>query len=119
MSLGGAGSSPHKVGVASQSRQVLLSSHRGETKPAISTMDFSYESIKQAVDGLKTVLPAGFVPQFGIIGGSGLSALEKAIEGPRQEIPYGQIKGFPVSTGKSHNAIQNLREYIHFISWWY
>lgn len=77
-------------------------------------MGFSYESVKEAVDGLKAILPAGFVPQFGIIGGSGLSALEKAIEGPRQEVPYGQVKGFPISTGKSHNAIQNLRQDISF-----
>jgi len=76
-------------------------------------MECSYESIKQAVVGLKAVLPAGFVPQFGIIGGSGLSVLEKAIGGQRHEIPYDQIKGFPISTGRSHKAVQEyLRVYL-------
>jgi purine-nucleoside phosphorylase len=49
---------------------------------------------------LKASLPTDFVPKIGIIGGSGLSALEKAIEGERHEISYEQIHGFPVSTGQ-------------------
>jgi hypothetical protein len=67
----------------------------------IFTMAVTFDSIKQAVGGLKALLPEGFVPQFGIIGGSGLSALETAIEGPRTEVPYEQIQGFPISTGQS------------------
>jgi len=59
------------------------------------------ESITEAVEGLQAVLPKDFIPYVGIISGSGLSALEAAIEEPRQEVPYEGIKGFPVSTGES------------------
>jgi hypothetical protein len=65
-----------------------------------SSMAITFESIQRAVDGLKASLPVDFVPKIGIIGGSGLSALEKAIEGDRHEISYEQIHGFPVSTGQ-------------------
>jgi purine-nucleoside phosphorylase len=64
-------------------------------------MAITIESIRDAADGLKALLPADFKPEIGIIGGSGLSALEEAVEEPRWEVPYGKIKGFPVSTGKS------------------
>jgi purine-nucleoside phosphorylase len=64
-------------------------------------MAFTIESIREAADGLKAILPEDFRPEIGIIGGSGLSALEDAVEGPRWDVPYGKIKGFPVSTGKS------------------
>jgi purine-nucleoside phosphorylase len=63
-------------------------------------MAITIESIEDAVDGLRTLIPPLFRPQIGIIGGSGLSALEEAVEEPRWEVPYGKIKGFPVSTGK-------------------
>jgi purine-nucleoside phosphorylase len=63
-------------------------------------MTITFESIQRAADGLKASLPTDFVPKIGIIGGSGLSALEKAIEGDRHEISYEQIDGFPVSTGQ-------------------
>ena len=66
-------------------------------------MAVTFEDVKQAADALTALLPEGFVPQFGIIGGSGLSALEQAIAGPRTEVPYGQIQGFPISTGMSHS----------------
>ena len=59
----------------------------------------SYQDITEAVVSLKALLPQGFTPAFGIIGGSGLSALEQAIQEPRVEVSYGLIKGFPVSTG--------------------
>jgi hypothetical protein len=82
--------------------------HRDKTAPAFiiiishitSTMTITFESIQRAADGLKASLPNDFVPKIGIIGGSGLSALEKAIEGDRHEISYEQIDGFPVSTGQ-------------------
>jgi hypothetical protein len=64
------------------------------------SMAITFESIQRAVNGLKASLPVDFVPKIGIIGGSGLSALEKAIEGDRHEISYEQIHGFPVSTGQ-------------------
>ena len=75
-------------------------------------MAVTFESVKQAADTLTALLPDGFVPQFGIIGGSGLSALEQAIAGPRTEVPYGQIQGFPISTGMSHSerGCNDLRE---------
>jgi hypothetical protein len=63
-------------------------------------MAITIESIREAADSLKALLPADFRPEIGIIGGSGLSALEDAVEEPRWEVPYGKIKGFPVSTGK-------------------
>ena len=59
------------------------------------------QSIKEAVEALKSLLPADFKPEVGIIGGSGLSALEEAVVEPRWEVPYGKIGGFPVSTGMS------------------
>ena len=61
----------------------------------------TYQNIAEATTSLKALLPEGFTPTFGIIGGSGLSALEQAIQEPRVEVSYGLIKGFPVSTGKS------------------
>jgi purine-nucleoside phosphorylase len=63
-------------------------------------MAITIESIREAAGGLKALLPANFRPEIGIIGGSGLSALEDAVQEPRWEVPYGKIKGFPVSTGK-------------------
>ena len=60
----------------------------------------SYESFVEAAEGLKKLLSEGFVPEIGIICGSGLSSLADAVTGPRIEVPYSKIKGFPVSTGK-------------------
>lgn len=65
-------------------------------------MATTIESIREAVAGLKNLLPADFKPEIGIIGGSGLSALEDAVEQPKWEVPYGKIKGFPVSTVPGH-----------------
>lgn len=65
-------------------------------------MAITIESIRDAVGGLKALLPEDFRPEIGIIGGSGLSALEEAVEEPRWEVPYGKIKGFPVSTVSGH-----------------
>jgi len=64
----------------------------------------TYQSITEAVASLKALLPDGFKPAFGIIGGSGLSALEQAIQEPRTEVSYGLVKGFPVSTGRFHKG---------------
>ena len=64
-------------------------------------MAITMESIKEAAEVLKSILPASFKPEVGIIGGSGLSALEEAVLEPRWEVPYGKIRGFPVSTGMS------------------
>lgn len=58
------------------------------------------QKIRNAADGLRKLLPKDFRPEMGIIGGSGLAALEEAVMEPRWEVPYGKIEGFPVSTGK-------------------
>lgn len=61
----------------------------------------TFDIITAAADSLKAVLPQGFVPQIGIICGSGLSGIANAIEGfgyTPNEISYSEIKGFPVST---------------------
>ena len=52
-------------------------------------MAITIESIRDAADGLKALLPADFRPEIGIIGGSGLAALKEAVEEPRWEVPYG------------------------------
>lgn len=62
------------------------------------------DQIREAVEHLKSVIPDGLIPEIGIIGGSGLAALESAIKGERCKVSYEQIKGFPVSTGKSREA---------------
>jgi purine-nucleoside phosphorylase len=72
-------------------------------------MAITIESIREVVAGLKNLLPADFKPEIGIIGGSGLSALEDAVEQPKWEVPYGKIKGFPVSTGKCYIATGMFR----------
>jgi purine nucleoside phosphorylase len=68
-------------------------------------MDNSFESIQTAAAGLRSILPAGFQPSVGIICGSGLSGIADAVEpitdGMRDEVSYGEIKGFPVSAGRS------------------
>lgn len=64
-------------------------------------MDYSYEGINQAAAGLKKLLPANFTAEICIICGSGLSALSQAVTAPRCEVPYSQVKGFPISTGQS------------------
>ncbi len=60
--------------------------------------------IREAVRQLKAIIPAGLIPKIGIIGGSGMAALESAIEGERYEVSYEQMNGFPVSTGQSREA---------------
>jgi purine-nucleoside phosphorylase len=57
----------------------------------------------EAAEGLKRLLPVDFVPEIGIICGSGLSGLQQAVTGPRVEVPYSEIKGFPASTGELNN----------------
>lgn len=63
-------------------------------------MAITIEGIKEAAAGLQSLLPKDFKPEIGIIGGSGLSALEDAVREPRWEVPYRKIQGFPVSTSK-------------------
>ena len=63
-------------------------------------MHHKYESFVEAAEVLTKRLPEGFVPEIGIICGSGLSGVEAAVIGPRVEVPYSEIKGFPLSTGK-------------------
>jgi purine-nucleoside phosphorylase len=77
-------------------------------------MAITIESIRDAVGGLKALLPEDFRPEIGIIGGSGLSALEEAVEEPRWDVPYGKIKGFPVSTGKQLHGDGNGREWEEY-----
>jgi purine-nucleoside phosphorylase len=82
-------------------------------------MAVTIESIREAADGLKAILPEDFKPEIGIIGGSGLSALEHAVEEPRWEVPYGKIKGFPVSTGMFHlitDAVNGVQKILILIS---
>lgn len=62
-------------------------------------MNQSFENFVEAAEGLKKLLPVDFVPQIGVICGSGLSGLQQAVTGPRIDVPYERIKGFPVSTG--------------------
>lgn len=60
----------------------------------------TFEAITAAADGLKAVLPKGFIPTIGLISGSGLSGIADAIKpigSVRDEISYSDIKGFPVS----------------------
>ncbi|KAE8451831.1 hypothetical protein EG329_002671 [Mollisiaceae sp. DMI_Dod_QoI] len=57
---------------------------------------------KEAVDYIRSILPESFVLEIGIIGGSGLSGLDMALGGARLEVPYKDIKGFPVSTVDGH-----------------
>jgi purine nucleoside phosphorylase len=62
-------------------------------------MAVTVAQIETAYEKLITLIPKGFRPKVAIIGGSGLAALEKAIEGERMEVGYEKIPGFPVSTG--------------------
>lgn len=70
----------------------------------------TFESINEVAESLRAILPVDFAPKVGIICGSGLSELQKAIKKPRYEIPYHKIKGFPVSTGKSMISYQTTTE---------
>jgi purine nucleoside phosphorylase len=63
-------------------------------------MHHKYESFVEAAEVLRKRLPEDFVPKIAIICGSGLSGVQEAVTGPRVEVPYSEIKGFPVSTGK-------------------
>lgn len=72
-------------------------------------MDAQHKVIEEATQFLQEILPEWFKLEILIIGGSGLSALEEAIDTPfsvRDEIqagkwvvPYEKIPGWPVSTG--------------------
>lgn len=75
-------------------------------------MHHKFESFVEAAEGLKKRLPAEFVPQIGIVCGSGLSGLQEAVTGPRIEIPYSEIKGFPVSTGKLYTVLIKIHGII-------
>ena len=57
------------------------------------------EAIQKAADRLKALLPEDWKPEIGIVGGSGLAKLEEAVLEPRWEVGYGEVEGFPVSTG--------------------
>ena len=59
-------------------------------------------SIQGAVEYIRQAAP-GFEPQVGIVLGSGLGALVKAIEVEKQ-LPYGAIPGFPESTVEGHDG---------------
>lgn len=63
-------------------------------------MHHTFENFVEAAEHIKSLLPVDFVPEIGIICGSGLSGVVEAVTGPRVEVPYSEIKGFPVSTGK-------------------
>ena len=63
-------------------------------------MQHTFENFAEAAECLTRLLPAGFAPEIGVICGSGLSSLQESVTGPRVEVPYSEIKGFPVSTGK-------------------
>ncbi|KAH6684199.1 nucleoside phosphorylase domain-containing protein [Halenospora varia] len=56
----------------------------------------------EAVEGLKAVIGDNFVPEIGIIAGTGLSVLESTFEEPKHVISYSSIKGFPVSAVSGH-----------------
>jgi purine-nucleoside phosphorylase len=56
-----------------------------------------------AVRHLRRVLPKGFVPEAGIVLGTGLGGVAEEIEG-RRAVPYGSIPGFPISTVRSHKG---------------
>jgi purine nucleoside phosphorylase len=68
-------------------------------------MFHSFENFSEAAEGLKKLLPEVFTPEIGIICGSGLSGLQQAVTGPRIEVPYNEIKGFPVSTGECNTDL--------------
>lgn len=63
----------------------------------------SYENFVESAEAIKKLLPADFVPEIGVICGSGLSGIQQAVTGPRVEVPYNEIKGFPVSTGRPNH----------------
>ena len=58
------------------------------------------DRIKRIADHLKKAT-VGFVPETGIILGTGLSGLGKEIE-VKHAIPYSEIPEFPVSTVQGH-----------------
>ncbi len=60
------------------------------------------EQIKKATEHIKS-LTAGFVPQVGIILGTGLGGLVDKIE-IKHSIDYADIPGFPVSTVEGHRG---------------
>jgi len=78
-------------------------------------MAITLQDITQAVDKLKTYLPQDFTPQIGIIGGSGLSALHEAVQEPRIEVSYADIKGFPVSTGMRVSHVERNASWILYV----
>ena len=63
-------------------------------------MHYKFKDFQEAAEGLKKLLPEDFIPEVGIICGSGLSGLQEAVTGLRIEVPYSDIKGFPISTGQ-------------------
>ena len=60
------------------------------------------EKINESAEMIKTAVP-GFVPEAGIILGTGLGALAKEIRAVKV-IPYSQIPYFPVSTVETHSG---------------
>lgn len=65
-----------------------------------------YEDFVESAEAIKKLLPADFVPEIGVICGSGLSGIQQAVTGPRVEVPYNEIKGFPVSTGRPNHDLR-------------
>src|SRR4051812_42042715 len=58
-----------------------------------------YDRVEAAAAAIKKILPVP--PKAAVILGTGLGGLAKQIKG-LQEIPYGDVPHFPVSTVKSH-----------------
>ena len=64
---------------------------------------YSYEEVEGIAQGLLKRVKCR--PRLGIICGSGLGGLANLLE-DKEEIPYAEIEGFPVSTGK-HNIFHS------------
>ncbi len=60
------------------------------------------KAIANATTILQKALPSDWqgYPIFGVVGGSGLNALEEAFDTKVLEVPYNEIEGFPVSKGE-------------------
>lgn len=77
----------------------------------MATTSVTLDVIEQVVDYVEGILPRGFIPKIGIIGGSGLSGLNEAFHGDKYEISYAEIKEavkeFPITNGMSLNLRYN------------
>jgi purine-nucleoside phosphorylase len=59
------------------------------------------EKIRQGVEAVRKLLPAGFTPEIGIILGTGLGELSKDLR-EQTSIPYAVLPAYPRSTVSSH-----------------